>query len=490
VNPGLSAEAVAGLQRGYRGKRMFDIIERIRYLWAQLDAPPNSPGADPTLEKFPKDQKHLEQILDYLPDGIICHDRERRIICFNRAAEALTGYAREEVVGRDCHEAFGRPFCGKQCSFCGEAPDTWTTISYPLNIVTKAGEPKQVQMAVVGMTDEAGHLMGVLATVRDITSLVGLKFWTEEATGFAGIVGRDPKMVQIYQQIQKVADHDYPVLITGETGTGKELVAAAIHSESRRHRGPFVPVNCGALPEGVVESELFGHVKGAFSGAVRDKKGRFELAHQGTIFLDEVAELPKNLQVKLLRVLENCTFMRVGGEKPVTVDVRVVSATNCDLKREVEKQRFREDLYYRLNVVPLKLPPLRERQADIPLLLAHFLEQARGRGQRALSFSPAAMDLMRRYPWPGNVRELQNAVHYVLAGCHGEVAGPDDLPQEIRRRATPRGPAPKLNGVAVAAALKQCAGNKAKAAKLLGVGRATLYRFLMSQETSLSHLEN
>jgi PAS domain S-box-containing protein len=439
------------------------------------------------LEKFPQDQKHLEQILDYLPDGIICHDRERRIIYFNRAAEAMTGYGREEVLGRDCHEAFGRPFCGNQCSFCGQAPDSWTTINYPLNIVTKTGEPKQIQMAVVGMTDAAGRLVGVLATLRDITSLVGLKFWTEESTGFAGIVGRNPKMVQIYRQIQKVAEHDYPVLITGETGTGKELVAAAIHSESRRHRGPFVPVNCGALPEGLVESELFGHVKGAFSGAVRDKKGRFELADGGTIFLDEVAELPRNLQVKLLRVLENHTFERVGGEQPITVAVRVISATNRDLKREVEKKRFREDLYYRLNVVPLQLPPLRERQDDIPLLLEYFLEQARSRGQHPLKFSAAAMSLLRHYPWPGNVRELQNAVHYALAGCQGEVAGPEDLPREIKRNGPWRAPTSKLNVAAVQAALQQCGGNKLKAAKLLGVGRATLYRFLASHGASVSH---
>jgi PAS domain S-box-containing protein len=448
---------------------------------------PNSPGANPTLEKFPQDQKHLEQILDYLPDGIICHDRERRIIYFNRAAEAMTGYGREEILGRDCHEAFGRPFCGNQCSFCGQAPDAWTTINYPLNIVTKTGEPKQIQMAVVGMTDAAGRLGGVLATLRDITSLVGLKFWTEESIGFAGIVGRNPKMVQIYRQIQKVAEHDYPVLITGETGTGKELVAAAIHSESRRHRGPFVPVNCGALPEGLVESELFGHVKGAFSGAVRDKKGRFELADGGTIFLDEVAELPRNLQVKLLRVLENHTFERVGGEQPISVAVRVISATNRDLKREVEKKRFREDLYYRLNVVPLKLPPLRERQDDIPLLLKYFLEQARSRGQQNLWFSPAALALLRHYPWPGNVRELQNAVHYALAGCQGEVAGPEDLPREIRRSGLWRAPTSKLNFAAVQAALQQCGGNKVKAAKLLGVGRATLYRFLASHGASVSH---
>ncbi len=439
------------------------------------------------MEKFPQDQKHLEQILDYLPDGIICHDRERRIIYFNRAAEAMTGYGREEVLGRDCHEAFGRPFCGNQCSFCGQAPDSWTTINYPLNIVTKTGEPKQIQMAVVGMTDAAGRLVGVLATLRDITSLVGLKFWTEKSTGFAGIVGRNPKMVQLYRQIQKVAEHDYPVLITGETGTGKELVAAAIHSESRRHRGPFVPLNCGALPEGLVESELFGHVKGAFSGAVRDKKGRFELADGGTIFLDEVAELPRNLQVKLLRVLENHTFERVGGEQPITVAVRVISATNRDLKREVEKRRFREDLYYRLNVVPLQLPPLRERPDDIPLLLEYFLEQARSRGQQNLQFSAAAMALLRHYPWPGNVRELQNAVHFALAGCQGEVAGPEDLPREIRRSGPWRAPTSKLNFAAVQAALQQCGGNKVKAAKLLGVGRATLYRFLASHGASVSH---
>jgi len=439
------------------------------------------------LKKLPQDSKHLAQILDLLPEGIICHDRHRRIICFNRAAEALTGYSREEILGRDCHEAFGRPFCGNQCSFCGQAPDAWTDLNYPLNIVTKTGEPKQIQMAVVGMTDGEGRLTGVLATVRDITSLVGLKFWTEEATGFAGMVGRDPKMVQIYRQIQKLAEHDYPVLITGETGTGKELVAAAIHSESRRHRGPFVPVNCGALPEGVVESELFGHVKGAFSGAVRDKKGRFELAHRGTIFLDEVAELPKNLQVKLLRVLESHAFERVGGETPISVDVRVVSATNRDLKREVEKKRFREDLYYRLNVVPLNLPRLRERREDIPLLLEYFLGQARSRGQTPPRFSPEAAALMLDYAWPGNVRELQNAVHYVLAGCQGQVAGPADLPQEIRRPGAPRGPALKLDLEAVQAALKECGGNKVKAARLLGVGRATLYRFLASHETSLSH---
>lgn len=440
----------------------------------------------PSLEKLAAQQKNLEHILDHLQEGIIGHDRDRKIIYFNRAAEALTGYSKEEVLGRDCHEIFGAPFCGKQCSFCGQAPDTWTKISYPINIVTRQGDPRQIQMSVVGMTDEQGRFVGVLASFKDITSLVGLKIFTEEFPGFAGIVGRDPKMIQIFKQIRILAENDYPVLITGETGTGKELVAAAIHSESRRGHGPFVPVNCGALPEGVVESELFGHVKGAFSGAIRDKKGRFELAHGGSIFLDEVAELPKNMQVKLLRVLENGAFERVGGERTVAVDVRVISATNRDLKREVEKGNFRQDLYYRLNVVPLRLPPLRQRRDDIPLLVEYFLDLAERRGQKTARFAPEALALMRPYPWPGNVRELQNALHFALARCDGAVIGPQDLPPELRPSDLKRGPAGKLEAAAVQAALEKCGGNKVQAARLLGVGRATLYRFLASHETPVS----
>ena len=440
-----------------------------------------------SLEQLAASRQNLEHILDHLQEGIIGHGQDRKIFYFNRAAEVITGYAKAEVLGKDCYEAFGAPFCGSHCSFCGAPPQTWTRISYPINIVTKAGEPRQLRMSVVGMTDEQGGLIGVLASFQDITSLAGLKLWTEEFPGFAGLVGRDPKMVQIFKQIKMLAVNDYAVLITGETGTGKELVAAAIHSESQRSRGPFVPVNCGALPEGVVESEIFGHVKGAFSGAIRDKKGRFELAHGGTIFLDEVAELPKAMQVKLLRVLESGAFERVGGEKTVTVDVRVISATNRDLKREVEKGNFRQDLFYRLNVVPMQLPPLRERRDDIPLLVEHFLSLAASRGQQTARFAPAALALMRQYAWPGNVRELQNVVHYALARGGGELIGPADLPPEVRQGSPKPGPAPKLEAQAVQAALGQCGGNKAKAARLLGVGRATLYRFLRSHDTPVSH---
>jgi transcriptional regulator with PAS, ATPase and Fis domain len=340
------------------------------------------------------------------------------------------------------------------------------------------------------MTDDSGCFTGVLAAFRDVTDLVGLQIRLGKITSFAGIIGQDHQMLQIFEQIRELATNDYPVFITGETGTGKELVATAIHNESQRGGRPFVPINCGALPEGVLESELFGHVKGAFSGAIRDKKGRFELANGGTIFLDEVVDLTKSMQVKLLRVLQEGTFERVGGEETISVDVRVISAANRDLKKEVEKKNFREDLFYRLNVVPIELPPLRERKNDIPLLAQEFLRQAREQGQKTVGISKKALAIMIDYPWPGNVRELQNAIHYSLFKCKGKMIRPDDLPLELKESRSRRGPTRKLKPEMVREALELTGGNKAKAARYLGVGRATLYRFLeefpMSHETVVS----
>ncbi len=424
------------------------------------------------------DKKNLERILDSLMEGIIAHDKERRILFFNRAAEKITGYDRAEILGRDCHDAFGSPFCGGRCSFCGEPPNSWTNIDYPVNIATKDGESRRIEMSVAGMTDETGCFTGVLAAFRDVTDLIGLQIRLGQITSFAGIIGQDHKMLQVFEQIRELATNDYPVYLKGETGTGKEMVAAAIHNESQRGGGPFVPINCGALPEGVLESELFGHVKGAFSGAIRDKKGRFELADGGTIFLDEVADLTKSMQVKLLRVLQEWTFERVGGEKTVSVDVRVISAANRDLKREVERKNFRDDLYYRLNVVPIELPPLRERKNDIPLLAEEFLRQASEQGQKTAGLSKKALSIMIDYLWPGNVRELQNALHYALVKCKGRLIRAEDLPLELEAGRSRRGPTRKLNQEMVKAALDRTGGNKAKAARHLGVGRATLYRFL------------
>ena len=436
---------------------------------------------DLTLESLVSDKENLERILDNLSEGIFAHDLERRILFFNRAAEEITGYRREDVVGKDCHDAFRGPFCGGKCSFQDGPPDFIEHTHYPLNMLTVEDESRQVEMSVTGMRDSGGNFVGVLISFKDVTELIDLRLQLGELESFAGIVGRDPKVLRIYKEIQDLAPNDYPVCITGETGTGKELVATAIHNESRRAGEPFVPVNCGALPEGLLESELFGHEKGAFTGAVRDKKGRFELADGGTLFLDEVADLPKVVQVKLLRVLQEGTFERVGGEKTISVDVRIISATNRDLRHEMEKGAFRDDLYYRINVVPIRMPPLRERKGDISLLVKHFLDNAVEEGQESPGFSKEAMNLMTDYSWPGNVRELQSSIRFALVKSRGQIIRPKHLPLELREwkvKSPPRGPARKLAPERVREALTRSGGNKAKAARLLGVGRATLYRFL------------
>jgi PAS domain S-box-containing protein len=425
---------------------------------------------------------NLEHVLDNLKEGIIAHDPRRRIFFFNREAERITGYDRSEIVGRDCHEAFGAPFCGSRCTFCDHPPEAAETADHSLTITTKAGESRHIEMTVTRMWDGDGGLAGVLASFRDMTDLLRLQLRVGEMTRFSGIIGRDSKMLAVFKQIRDVAGYDFPVHLSGETGTGKELVANAIHAESRRAGAAFVPINCGALPDGLVETELFGHVKGAFSGAIRDKKGRFELADRGTVFLDEVAELSNAMQVKLLRFLQEGRFERVGGEQTLSVNTRVISATNKSLKKEVERNRFREDLFYRLNVIPIHLPPLRERKTDIPLLIDHFLRDAAGRyGREPLKVSGPALSLMLDYRWPGNVRELQNAIQFAFVKCEGGVIEIENLPLELRDAADVcgrRGPARKLELETVRKALARTGGNKVKAARLMGVGRATLYRFL------------
>lgn len=438
--------------------------------------------SDISFEKLLADKGNFERVIDNLKEGIIAHDLKRRILVFNHEAERITGYKREEVLGKDCHDVFGGPLCGQRCSFCNDKTLSNDHIEYSVKITAKDGEVRSVEMSVTAMKDGDGHVCGVLASLNDVSDLMSLKIRAEKLTRFANIIGRDSAMLQIFQQIRDVADYDFPVHISGETGTGKELVAVAIHNESRRAGAPFVPINCGALPESLIESELFGHVKGAFSGAIRDKKGRFEMADGGTIFLDEVAELSKYMQVKLLRVLQEGQFEKVGGEKTVSVNVRVISATNKDLKHEVKKNNFRDDLFYRLNVVPIHLPPLRDRKADIPLLVDHFLQKAMELyPQKSIRVSQAAMSLIMDYHWPGNVRELQNAIQFAIVRKSGNEIKAKDLPVEIRDLRPSlhgQGRSRKLDVETVQAALAETGGNKAKAAKYLGVGRATLYRFL------------
>ncbi len=325
------------------------------------------------------------------------------------------------------------------------------------------------------------------------------KLWQE--WGYGEIIGKSRAMRQVFSLIEKVADTDSTILILGESGTGKELVARAIHQASHRREGPFIPVNCGAIPEELLESELFGHEKGAFTGAIKTRVGRFELAHGGTIFLDEVSEMSPKLQVKLLRVLQERTFERVGGTRSIQVDIRVIAATNRDLEKEVREGRFREDLYYRLNVIPIKLPPLRERREDIPLLIEHFLKRfAKRKNREVMSISKEALECLMRHDWPGNVRELENVIERMVILSNGETLTLEDVPEYILGQA---GSSPLVNvddfdipeeGInlprmvsefekrLILKALEKTGWVKNRAAKLLNINRTTLIEKMKKQK--------
>ena len=432
-------------------------------------------------------RKNVELMLDNLHEGILAHDLKRRIFFFNRAAERITGYTRDEVVGRDCHEVFPEKFCHSSCSFCDLAAlPQLPERPYPVTVTTRSGEKRQIEMSVVAINNFLANPVGVVASFRDMTREMELASRLGEIEQFSGIIGRDPKLQEIYQVTRDLAVSGVPVMITGESGTGKELVAAAIHNEGDRAEKLFVPVNCGALPENLLESELFGHVKGAFTGAIRDKKGRFELADGGTIFLDEIGDITPAMQVKLLRVLQDGAFQRLGDEKTVKADVRVIAATHKDLEKEIAAGRFREDLFYRLCVVPLHIPPLRERRNDIPLLARHFIKQVTAEEKREeVGIAPETMDILIAYDWPGNVRELQNVIRYMLVRCRDSLVKTHHLPPQILRAQShavripaTAGKRTKLSRQKVEKALAETGGNRKAAAHRLGVGRATLYRFL------------
>ena len=451
------------------------------------------------LKEMMTQRQRTHRVLDTLGEGIVAHDEFRCLCLFNSAAEQITGFKRDQVLGQDCHVVFGEEgICGSGCLFRDGPTPIKEGTEYYTTLTSRDGEDHRLKMSLRPMAMGAGRYSGVMAVMNDVTEVNELRWQLKQNSPFHGTVGTGATMQEVFTTIRQVASSDYSVLVSGESGTGKELAAQAIHAESRRSKGPFVPINCGALPENILESELFGHVRGAFTGAVRDKKGRFELANKGTLFLDEVGELTPAFQVKLLRVLQERCFEMVGGERSVSVDVRIIAATNRDLRQMVSKGDFREDLFYRLCVVPITLPPLRRRLEDLPLLVEHFLATIRKEiGKDILQVSDQALEHLLRHTWPGNIRELINALQFAAVRCQGEEIEPHHLPPEVRDLTT--GPLPteqarpldpvatsqlqgtgryKLDQEAVEHALAQASGNKVKAAKILGVGRATLYRFL------------
>ncbi|MFI5398788.1 MAG: sigma-54 interaction domain-containing protein [Candidatus Binatia bacterium] len=429
-------------------------------------------------EGLAAEKQYLDAVLDIMSDGVLVCDSAMRVIKFNTAAEQITGWNRTDAIGAPCPDIFHGYLCGHGCVMERTAAGNGGVRDHEVMIKHRNGEQRLIVLTTSPIQAAQGGSLGVVAVFRDITELARLRTELHGRAGFPNLVGRSPAMRALYEQIEDVAASEASVLLLGETGVGKEMVAEALHRASRRAGGPLIKVNCSALSEGLLESELFGHVRGAFTGALRDKVGRFELANGGIIFLDEIGELSPSLQVKLLRVLQEKEIERVGEARVIPVDCRVIAATNRDLRALVDRGAFREDLFYRLSVIPIHVPRLRDRRADIPLLAEHFLTRiATQEGKSIEGFTPDAVDSLLKYRWPGNVRELENAIAFAVIKCRALRIGTDHLPPEIRSAPrTARDGAGTLSRDTIEAALQKTGGNRLRAARALGVGRATFYR--------------
>jgi len=427
----------------------------------------------------------LQAILNSIGDGVFTVDTNFRITNFNPSAERITGFRREEVMGKLCHTIFRSQLCGTGCPLRRTIETGENVSDFEMEIVNSGGELVPVYVSTALLVDDEGEIIGGVETFRDLSLLKDLRRELREVYSFSNIIGKNSKMQDIFNLIKMVSQTASTVLVQGETGTGKDLIARAIHHNSPRRDGPFVKVSCAALPETLLESELFGHKRGAFTGAVKDKPGRFSLANGGTIFLDEVAEIPVGVQAKLLRVLEEQEFEPLGSTSSVKVDVRIIAATNRKLGEAIREGKFREDLYYRLNVLTVSLPSLRERSDDIPLLIGHFIEKYnREMDKRIGTVSQDAMDLLLDYPWPGNVRQLEHAIEHAFIHCTGSVIDTAHLPQEIRpaemeagRRFSKRPYSlQQIEREAIVSSLKMNKWDRGLTARALKISRTTLWR--------------
>ncbi len=448
------------------------------------------------LERVRHDDRRIKLILDNLDIGVLTVDRGGHIAFFNNTAETITGFSRGDVLGKSCSTVFGKTTSPGMLLFNETIADGQARSSSEGELRTRDGQIIPVRANFMALKNEDGRIVGGLATISDLS----LKYqFNSEIKGrytFYDMVGKDPAIQKIFEIIPVVAASDATILIEGPTGTGKDVLAKVVHNASSRSKKPLVKVNCAALPDNLLESEMFGYVKGAFTGADNDKPGRFQDADRGTIFLDEIGDLPLSLQAKLLRVLEDKEFYPLGSRKTTKVDVRIISATNRNLGQLVQERRFREDLFYRLNVMRLELPPLRDRRGDIPLLISHILKRLRvTRDTRVEKFSNDAMDVLLNYDFPGNVRELENIIEHALIVCQGEIIDRNHLPLALQQGIPPSLPVEETSSPADAVGisekniimqmLQRYSWNKGKTAAALNINRTTLWRKIKKYNISL-----
>ena len=439
------------------------------------------------LERVRHDDRRLKIILDNLDIGVLTVDRGGHITFFNSRAETISGYNRGHVLGKSCSIIFGKTTSHDMLLFEETIADGQARSTGEGDIKTRDGQLIPIRANYMALKNEDGRIVGGLATISDLS----LKYqFNSEIRGrytFYDMVGKDPAMQKIFEIVPVVAASDATVLIEGPTGTGKDVLAKVIHNASKRSKKPLVKVNCAALPDNLLESEMFGYVKGAFTGADKDKPGRFQEADGGTIFLDEIGDLPLSLQAKLLRVLEDKEFYPLGSRKTTRVDVRIISATNQNLEQLVGEKRFREDLFYRLNVMRLDLPSLKDRRSDIPLLISHILKRlCATRDTSVEKISNDALEVLLNHEYPGNVRELENIIEHALIVCQDKIIERHHLPLALQgglpSRLPPEEEPSFEKGIAysektlILEALKKNNWNKGKTASALDMNRSTLWR--------------
>jgi len=424
-------------------------------------------------------------ILDSISDGVFTVDSEWRITSFNRAAERITRVPREEAIGQRCCEVFRASICEGECALRSTIETGKPVINKTVYVVNADGETVPISISTAILKDEQDRMIGGVETFRDLSVVEKLRKEIEQRHTFADIVSRNKKMVEIFDILPTIAESDSTVLIEGDSGTGKELVARAIHDLSLRKDQAFVTVNCGALPDTLLESELFGYRAGAFTDAKRDKPGRFALAEGGTIFLDEIGDVSPALQARLLRVTQEKEYEPLGGTDSVKTNVRILAATNKNLEELVDSGSFRRDLYYRINVVRIALPPLAERKEDIPLLVDHFVERFNAlRGKDITGVSPRVIAVLMNHDFPGNVRELENIIEHGFVLCRDNMIEVEHLPNYLAARAEKGGPAiegstlEEIEAHLVYDALRRHSWSRAAAAAELGIHQTTLWRKL------------
>ena len=422
-----------------------------------------------------------EIILDSIADGVFTVDREWNITSFNRAAEEITGISRQEAIGRRCCDIFRASICETNCALRETFKTGREVVNKAVYIIDADGNKVPISVSAALLKDKDGNIVGGVETFRDMSQIEELQRRLEKKYSFQDIISKNGKMLEIFDILPVIAESDSTVLIEGESGTGKELVARAIHNLSPRKNSPIIAINCGALPDSLLESELFGYKAGAFTDARKDKSGRLALADGGTVFLDEIADISPALQVRLLRFLQDRTFEPLGGTKSVRADVRIIAATNKKLEKMVKTGKFREDFFYRLNVIKIELPPLRERKEDIPLLVDYFLNRlSRLRNKIITDISPDAVAALMNHNFPGNIRELENIIERAFVLSRNMIIDVNDLPQNLRPEDAEEAMTSESFGELEAAyirdKLRKNNWNRNKTAAELGIHKSTLWR--------------